>query len=143
MHGDIKTANIVLDRGVYKLCDVDEAGTGSAPYMSQARARRHPRSSQEDSFSDTYALSMCALEVLTGRQPYCELESQTVVFARVCAGQMPQLWLPLARAAYDAAIDSAIALMLASDLHEHTERGASPAQLLAEMHSLHEKARLR
>jgi serine/threonine protein kinase len=131
-HGDIKPGNILLSNNVYKVCDVDEAATGSAYYMSQARARRHPRPSPEDTFSDTYALGMCVLEVLTGRQPYCELDNQCVVFARVCAGQPPRSWSARARLAYDKGSEGLIEALFASDdLSVSKADRACPSALLA------------
>jgi len=90
VHGDVKTANVLYAGGVYKLCDMDEGGTGTAFCMSARRARRHPQASCNDTFSDTYALGMSVLEVYTGHQPYRELENNFVVFARVCAGDFPK-----------------------------------------------------
>jgi len=131
-HGDIKPGNILLGRDVYKLCDVDEEATGTAYYMSQARARRHPCPSHEDTFSDTFALGMCVLEVLTGRQPYCELDSQCVVFARVCAGQPPRSWSAQSRDAYDQCSDCLISALIASDeIADPQVARASPSELLA------------
>jgi len=132
VHGDIKPANVLLSAGIYKLCDIDEAGTGSAFYMSAVRARRFPCSSPQDTFSDTYALGMCVLEVLTGRQPYCELENQFVVFSKVCKGVMPMTWTSQARASYDCASDCLIAALLDSDMEGLPAAARShPSELLA------------
>jgi len=141
VHGDIKPANVLLSRNVYKVCDIDEAATGSACYMSPARARRHPRPSCEDCYGDSYALGMCVLEVLTGRQPYCEFDSQCVVFARVCAGQQPRSWSARSRLGYDPGSERLIAALLASDASPDAcpdacelacpAARASPSELLA------------
>jgi serine/threonine protein kinase len=131
-HGDIKPGNILLSNNVYKVCDVDEEATGSAYYMSQARARRHPCPSPEDTFSDTYALGMCVLEVLTGRQPYSELDNQCVVFARVCAGQPPLGWSARSRLVYDKGSEELIEALFASDdLSVSRDARACPSELLA------------
>jgi len=135
VHGDVKPANVVFASNVYKLCDVDEGSTGTAFYMSAARARRYPQASPEDSYSDTYALGMSVLEVLCGRQPYCELENQTVVFARVCGGHMPRAWTAAARMGYDYGSDTSIAALLESDAPQEFCR-ASPAELLALLQAL-------
>ena len=133
VHGDIKPANILLSGKVYKVCDIDEEATGSAYYMSPVRARRHPVTSQEDTYSDTYALGMCVLEVLTGRQPYCELDNQCVVFAQVCAGKLPRSWSARARSAYDPGSACLIAALLDSDTRQESQpqSRATPWQLLA------------
>ena len=143
VHGDIKPANIVLCAGVYKLCDIDEAGQGSAFYMSAVRARRFPQTSPEDTFSDTYALGMCALEVMTGRQPYYEFENQIVVFAKVCEGQMPMTWTTQARASYDSASDCLISSLLDSDVEMgQSVIRAQPSELLALVVLLRDKHNL-
>jgi len=144
VHGDIKPANVLLRGDVYKVCDVDEAGTGSAYYMSPARARRHPVLSMEDSYSDTYALGMCVLEVLTGKQPYSELDNQCVVFARVCAGEPPRSWGARARLAYDHGSACLIAALLGSDTREEAvpDSRASPGELLALVALLRESQQL-
>ena len=133
VHGDIKPANILLSGQVYKLCDIDEGATGSAFYMSPARARRHPVTSDEDTYSDTYALGMCVLEVLTGRQPYSEHDNQCVVFAQVCAGKLPRIWSARARLAYDPGSACLIAALLDSDTRYDSipDKRASPWELLA------------
>jgi len=132
VHGDVKTANILYASGVYKLCDIDEGGTGTAFYMSARKARRHPQPSSEDSFSDTYALGMSVLEVYTGRQPFCEHENQLVVFARVCAGEFPGTWSAAAREGYDHGCVSVVQAMLDSDmLVSTTGYRATPTELLS------------
>jgi len=133
VHGDIKPANILLGGTVYKVCDIDEAATGSACYMSPSRARRHPVASMRDTFSDTYALGMSVLEVLTGRQPYCELDNQCLVFTHVCAGELPRSWSAGSRLAYDHGSACLIAALLGSDSREHAacDAGATPRELLA------------
>ena len=142
VHGDVKPANVVFASNVYKLCDLDEGSTGSAFYMSAARARRYPQPSPEDSYSDTYALGMSVLEVLCGRQPYCELENQTVAFARVCGGHMPRAWTAAARMEYDYGSDTCIAALLESDALEQEMDApqefcrASPEELLALLQAL-------
>jgi serine/threonine protein kinase len=133
VHGDIKPANILLSGAVYKVCDIDEAATGSACYMSPSRARRHPVLSARDTYSDTYALGMSVLEVLTGRQPYCELDTQCLVFTRVCAGVLPRSWSACSRLAYDGNSACLIAALLDTDSREQAacDAGATPRALLA------------
>jgi len=133
VHGDIKPANILLSGQVYKVCDIDEAATGSAYYMSPARARRHPITSEDDTYSDTYALGMCVLEVLTGRQPYSEHDNQCVVFAQVCAGKLPWSWSARSRLAYDPGSACLIAALLDSDTRHASlpDKRGSPWELLA------------
>jgi len=132
VHGDVKTANILYARGVYKLCDIDEGGTGTAFYMSARKARRYPQTSSEDCFSDTYALGLSVLEVYTGSQPFCELENQLVVFARVCAGDFPGTWSAAARKGYDHGCVSVVQAMLDSDiLVSTTGYRATPTELLS------------
>jgi len=130
VHGDVKTANVLYHGGVYKLCDVDEGGTGTAFYMSARRARRHPQASSEDTFSDTYALGLSTLEVYTGSQPYSEIDNQLVVFARVCAGEFPRSWSAVARSGYDQGCVSIVQAMLDSDIFLTTGSRASPQELI-------------
>jgi len=132
VHGDVKTANVLYAGGVYKLCDIDEGGTGTAFYMSARRARCHPQASCDDTFNDTYTLGMCVLEVYTGHQPYCELENHFVVFARVCAGDFPKSWSPSARLGYDHGCVCIVQAMLDSDIIvSKTWCKSTPSKLLA------------
>ena len=133
VHGDVKPANMLYASNVYKLCDIDEGGTGTAFYMSARKARRHPQPSIEDSFSDTYALGLCVLEVYTGRQPFCELDNQLVVFARVCAGALPETWKAAAREGYHHGCVCLVQSMLDSDsLIWSKGCRATPRELLSE-----------
>jgi len=131
VHGDVKTANVLYAGGAYKLCDIDEGGTGTAFYMSARRARRHPQASSEDTFSDTYALGLSALEVYTGSQPYSEIDNQLLVFVRVCAGDLPLTWSAEARSGYDQGCVTIIQAMLDSDILVSTSGSrASPQELI-------------
>jgi len=76
---------------------------------------------------------MSVLEVLTGRQPYCELDNQCLVFTRVCAGELPRSWSARSRLAYDHGSACLIAALLGSDSREQAvcDAGATQRELLA------------
>lgn len=100
-HRDIKAQNIFYDSAKGQLCIGDLGLAAQLPPGSSQRVKftGTPQFMAPELFGlkydervDVYAVGMLALQLVTGRLPYCECDNEAHVFGKVSKQQLPEAW---------------------------------------------------
>jgi serine/threonine protein kinase len=136
IHCDVKPANVIVDQqGTAKLTDFGIARAargpreheliGTARYIAPERIEGKAPTER----SDVYSLGLVAYELLAGRPPNAEMETEDLLRVRL-AGRAPSL--RSSRVGISGAIDGVVAKALARDPQErYASAGAFARDLLA------------
>lgn len=136
IHCDVKPANVIVDpQGTAKLTDFGIARAargpreheliGTARYIAPERIEGKAPTER----SDVYSLGLVAYELLAGRPPNAEMETEDLLRVRL-DGRAPSL--RSTRVGISDAIDAAVAKALARDPNErYASAGAFARELLA------------
>ena len=136
IHCDVKPANVIVDQqGTAKLTDFGIARAargprehqliGTARYIAPERIEGRVPTER----SDVYSLGLVAYELIAGRPPNAEMETEDLLRVRL-DGRAPSL--RSARVGISAAIDAVVAKALARDpQNRYASAGAFARELLA------------
>jgi len=136
IHCDVKPANVIVDQqGTAKLTDFGIARAargprehqliGTARYIAPERIEGRVPTER----SDVYSLGLVAYELIAGRPPNAEMETEDLLRVRL-DGRPPSL--RSARVGISEAIDAVVARALARDPHDrYASAGAFARDLLA------------